>query len=308
MGRRSLERPAGAVERRTPPAHDRWQGHLATGMLTLRLTVPAEPPEQYVSPSTGRLGLIGDGAAEVVALRTARRGGVPVVPGSGIKGAVRTLYELLSFSCDPLARAGAGAGSADRCSPQSCCDACSVFGTLGYNGRVGFGDAVPAGPSAVAVTVEKVSVPWTPDASKTHGDFRLYDLEEARLVAPGRATAERRPKELAREVYRGAFDTRMTFANLEEQELGRLLLAMGMGSGGQARFYLRLGGVKYDGKGAAGVTAREVRLAWPRRAMLLGEEAEAQCATWIAAARASRWDDTFWPKLEELAAVLGPRA
>ncbi len=301
MGRHALSRPAGAVERRTPPPHDRWQANLWTGALTLRLAVP---PGQYVSPATGRLGLIGEGAAETVAQRGARRAGVPVLPGSGIKGAVRTLYELLSFSCDPFARRG----PAGYCSPQACCDACSLFGLLGYNGRVGFGDAVPAGPpaAAVEVTVEKVPVPWTP--RQTLGDFRLYDLEEARLLAPGRPTAERQPKELAREVYRGAFDTRMTFVNLETQELGRLLLAMGAGAGEETRFYLRLGGVKYDGKGAVEVAPQALRLARPRQEEAAGDACREQCDKWIAAARRSPWAGTFWPKLEEVATVLRLRS
>jgi hypothetical protein len=311
MGRHGLSRPPGTVERRTPPPHDRWQAHLATGTLTLHLVVPVEQPEQYVSPATGRLGLVAEGAAEAVAQRGARRGGEAVVPGSGIKGAVRSLYELLSFSCDPFARADLGRRSGSPppslCSPQACCDACSLFGMLGYNGRVGFSDAAPVDPSAVTVTVEKVPVPWTPDGSKTRGDFRLYDLEEAKLLTPGRLTAERRPKELAREVYRGTFEARMTFVNLEEQELGRLLLTMGIGSGGTVKFFLRLGGVKYDGKGAVVATPQAVRLASPRRAALSGEAAAEQCAAWIGSARGARWAEAFWPKLEELAVVLGPR-
>jgi hypothetical protein len=294
------------VERRTPPPHDLWQSHLVTGSLILRLEIP---PDQYVSPATGRLGLVGDDKAEVVAQRAARLQGVPVLPGSGIKGAVRTLYELLSFSCDPFARDGRRGGSQQAyCSPQACCDACSLFGLLGYNGRLSFSDASPASAAAVQVEIEKVPVPWTPDPGKTRGDFRLYDLEEATQLAPGRRIAEKRPKELAREVYRGAFETRMSFANLEPQELGRVLLALGLGYGPTTEFLLRLGGVKYDGKGAVDAAPERLRLALPRPESLAGDECRKRCSEWVAAARASRWADSFWSKLEEVATVLQPSA
>ena len=183
-----------------------------------------------------------------------------------------------------------------------------MFGLLGYNGRVGFGDATPANASAVEAAIEKVPVPWTPDASKTRGDFRLYDLDEAKLFAPGRPTGEKRPKELSPgEVYRGAFETRMTFVNLEPQELGRLLLAMGIGSGATTTFHLRVGGVKYDGKGAVEAAPRRLRLTKPKAAELSDAACREQCIAWIAAARGSRWADVFWPKLEEVAAALGPK-
>jgi hypothetical protein len=298
MGRHALSHPEGRIERQRPPAHDLWQSNLFTGALAFRLEIPRE---QYVSPATGRLGLVGDEPDDIVAQRAATRAGVPVLPGSGIKGAVRTLYELLSFSCDPFAR-----GGAERCTPQACCDACSLFGLLGYSGRLSFTDAVPPEPGAVQVEVQKVPVPWTPDPSKTPGDFRLYDLQEATFLPPGRKTAQKQPKELAREVYHGAFATRMTFTNVTAEELGRLLLAMGLGTDRNTRFLLRLGGVKYDGKGGVKVAPEKLALAKPRPQIAEGEACGIECADWIGIAGRSPWAATFWPKLEQLAAILRP--
>lgn len=293
MTARALSRPAGAIQRRSPPPHDAWQSDLCTGVLSLRLEIPAG---QYVSPATGRLGLVTSGSDQVVAQRAATSAGVFVVPGSGIKGAVRTLYELLSFSCDPFTRAG--------CTAQSCCDACALFGHLGYSGRLGFGDAAPAEAGKVRVEVQKVPVPWKPDPSKTPGDFRLYDLQEATFFEKGRPTPQPRPRDLSREVYLGAFDTRMTFSNLEPQELGRVLLAMGIGTDRATRFWLRLGGVKYDGKGAVKVVPYNLRLVKPRPRTYEDEACGEEYVKWIGAARASEWATIFWPKLEELAAIL----
>jgi hypothetical protein len=220
-----------------------------------------------------------------------------VIPGSGIKGAVRTVFELLSFSCNPF-------DAGDRCTRASCCAACSLFGLLGWNGRVSFSDAVPARPGSVQVRVEKVPIPWQPDGSKTDGDFRVYDLEEARMLDPDRRVWTKRPKELAREVFTGDLETRMTFWNATAEELGQLLLSMGLGPDEGSRFLLRLGGVKYDGKGGVQATPREIRLTAPRRAVLEAGECEERCTRWVRMARESEWGNRFWPKLEDLAGTL----
>jgi hypothetical protein len=232
-----------------------------------------------------------------------------VLPGSGLKGAVRTVFELLSFSCDPLAQG--------HCRPDVCCEACSLFGLLGWSGRVSFGDAVPVG--AVEVATAKVPVPWKPDAASTKGEFRFYDFDDAREPAREPASGPRdrrpgtarpvRPKVLVREVFRGEFETRMTFWNLTAVELGRLLLSLGVGSDSgsdpSVRFLLRVGGAKYDGKGAVAVTPSRFLLRHPARESVEAEACRARAAPWITAARESAWGLTFWPTLQALAAVLG---
>jgi hypothetical protein len=293
MARHGLSRPVGTISKQSPISHERWQPDHFTGTLHLMLTIPAG---QFVSPGTGRLVLAELEGREIVAQQAARAAGRPVVPGSGIKGAVRTLYELLSFSCDPLDRQ-------TRCTKAACCDACSLFGLLGWSGRISFSDAVPVQPGSVQAQIQKVPIPWQPDAAKTDGDFRLYDLEEARMLDPDRRVWMKRPK-LAREVFTGELQTRLTFWNVTPEELGRLLLATGLGANDQTRFLLRLGGVKYDGKGGAQMTPQALHLTTPRRAVLTGEECKERCARWIRIAHESAWGSRFWPTLKDLAATL----
>jgi RAMP superfamily len=297
MARHGLSRPPGTVERHPSQRHDVWPRGLLTGVLTLGLETP---PGQFVSPGTGRLALTATTAGEIVAQQGARAAGQPVLPGSGIKGAVRTLYELLSFSCDPLAR------GRDRCTVAHCCDACSLFGLPGYSGRIGFTDAVPAGPQAVKVEVQKVPIPWTPKPDRTPGQFRLYDLSEATFLPPGRRTAQSAPRILAREVFSGKFEARLLFSNLTAVEMGRVLLALGIGQEPAPRFCLRLGGVKYDGKGAVQVTPRRLALAGQPEAWE-GGALQARYRPWIEAARSSPWAAQFLPALDELARVLSLR-
>jgi hypothetical protein len=296
MARHGLSRPSGRIEQGNPVPHDAWLPDLLTGRLVLSLKTP---PGQFVSPGTGRLALVPRQSGEVVAQEAARAAGIPVIPGSGIKGAVRTVFELLSFSCDPFATA---------CSKSSCCEACSVFGLLGWNGRVDFSDARPASADSVVVKVEQVPIPWLPHPEKTDGDFRLYDLKEAVELDPERRSWQPRAKDLTREVFTGQFETRLAFWNLSREELGRVILCMGFGGGAATRFFLRLGGVKYDGKGAVEVQPLELQLVAPRRRSWSGAQCEEEIATWIAAAQRSPWSQVFLPGLETLARALGSSA
>jgi hypothetical protein len=290
VARHGLTRPAGEIHPQEPPDHHRWERSRLTGALNLALEIPQD---QFVSPSTGRLTLTRKGGMEVVAQEAARAAATPVIPGSGIKGAVRNLYELLSFSCDPFSRS---------CNANSCCDACSLFGILGRSGRVGFDDARPAEPGSVRVEVREVPMPWLP--RKPEGDVSFYDFEEAKQLDKARGKFVTSPKELSREVFLGTFETRMNFWNATPEELGRLLFCMGIGTDETTRFFLRLGGVKYDGKGAVTVRPRALLLASPSRKSLQGDEAQRETAGWLETAGSSEWARTFWPKLEEVAKLL----
>jgi len=294
MANHGLSRPEGSITRTPPVPHDRFAPDLLSGTLFLSLETPQG---QFVSPGTGRLSLSGEASGEVVAQEAARSAGTPVLPGSGIKGAVRTLFELLSSSCNPFVKN-------NGCTRDSCCEACSLFGLMGWSGRVSFSDAVPQKPDSVQAKVEKVPIPWLPHPEKTNGAFRLYDLHEAVQLDPERRVWHPRPKDLAREVFAGKFVTRLAFRNASREELGRLLLCMGMGADPLTKFLLRLGGVKYDGKGAVQVSAQSLQLVAPKRKSLEKTECDLEVAGWIEAARQSDWNAKFWSELENVARTL----
>ena len=296
MANHALSRPEGEVLRQEPVPHDQWLPGRWTGNLLLLLETPRG---QFVSPGTGRLSLTRwESGGEVVAQQVARAAGVPVIPGSGIKGAVRTIFELLSFSCNPIGH------RSTACDKRSCCEACSLFGLMSWNGRASFGDAVPANPGSVRVKVERVPIPWLPRAERTRGEFRLYDLREAEELDRGRRVWVKRSKELAREVLSGELETRLSFWNVTREEMGRLLLCMGLGADDATRFALRLGGVKYDGKGAVLVRPRRLQLVAPRRRTLEEADLQEELAGCIAAARTGEWAARFWTGLEKVAATL----
>lgn len=289
------------AERSNPPAHDVWLDDHFTGWLELRLETL---PEHFVSPGTGRITLLAHGQDEVVAQEAAKAKGAPVIPGTGIKGAVRTLYEILSFSCDPHGEGECKGNIRKSFAEREYCDACSLFGCMGWRGRVSFSDAVAVAEASVNAEVRWVAMPWEPHGEKTRGDFRLYDL--ACAVAVDRTTGVRSPapKELAREAYDGKFTTRLNFWNVREEELGRILLAMGVAGSAEAGFPLRLGGCRYDGQGAVRVEPVGASLVRPRQEERVGEGLRELWSGWMTAAKASPWGEAFAPTLRELAKIL----
>jgi hypothetical protein len=285
MSRHGISRPRPEVRRSPAVRHDRWLSDRLTGALELRF---ATLQDRFVSPGTGRLALSGTEDKEV-AERAARSHDRPVLPGSGIKGAVRTLYELLSFSCNPFDfRAG--------CKGSNLCDACSLFGARGHLGRISFSDAVA--DESVKVLVRQLPMGHEAHGFRTPGDFRLYDLSPDSVGGAPRKT-------FSREVFTGCFLSRLAFTNASSEELGRLLLCLGFDGGeGAPSFPLRLGGVKYDGQGAVRVTAESLALRAPRREEMDRDACAARIAEWIAKALTSPWAANFRPTYDQLSAML----
>lgn len=143
--------------------------------------------------------------------------------------------------------------------PLRLCPACALFGTLGYRGRVAFEDAVIE-PSQDGRDVVEVfdNIPALSsgqlhrvgEASYTQGVVRLERLWGRRW--PLKPTAVRRAQgDEGRERMEALrphtrLKTRIVMMGLADEEVGGLLVAMGLGRG---QGLLRLGGSKPNGFG-----------------------------------------------------------
>lgn len=128
--------------------HNRIERRRLTGRLALKLEV--------VTPLH-----IGSGSYRLVNGQLAwaflRRGEAPVVPGSSLKGVVRSLAEAASRSClaqtlgknCPRVENAFPQGIRTPCTEKAACIACRLFGFVqgkkGYRGRVVFGEFTPEG-------------------------------------------------------------------------------------------------------------------------------------------------------------------
>jgi len=267
--------------------HDVWAPDRYTGRLELVL----QTGQAGVSPGTGKLGL--DPSGQVLVQAAARCGAQPVLAGSGIKGAARTRYEMITDSCVLFSGPG---GGGSKCKRDDHCAACSLFGCMGWSGRVDFSDGLADGRDAVRVAVGHVAIPYPP--RHAHGEFRVYD---GRPSAP---QDRHGPVEKAtREVYHGRFRTVLRFRNGAAAEMGRLLLAMGFDAELGSAFPLMLGGGKYDGLGAVRLSADRLILATPERAEYEGLACAERCRHWIR--EALEEPSNYGQVLAELAHITG---
>lgn len=186
-----------------------------------------------------------------------------VLPGSSIKGTIRSLFEAISPSClltvGKPTRSAAPKRLAGCANANSLCPACRLFGAQDYQGQVSFADA-----EAPENSLSLVGTPllWTPARSDGRG---LPPRYLTRGEAKGRKVYEHRkpasgpdPRLVIREG--AAIPFRLSFTNLTDGDLGVLLAALGQHP--NYPFFIKLGAGKPVGLGTV-----EVKIT---RAVLIG--------------------------------------
>lgn len=130
------------AERRKITGHEKFYGEYSGKLVCLLKVVTP------VHVGSGIYELVGD--MPVRGLVSAE--GKVIIPGSSLKGAVRSVVEAISNSCVRITRRSVQENLARSVEVRECndkelkkgnlCVACRIFGSLGYQGRVSFSDAV----------------------------------------------------------------------------------------------------------------------------------------------------------------------
>jgi CRISPR type III-B/RAMP module RAMP protein Cmr6 len=215
-------------------ADDRFYEEKLTGRLELELQVISD----YLFVGSGNYDL--SEKDKLVYYSFFRTNGKIVIPGTSIKGAVRSVLEAISNSC--VSQAGRRENyphTHKKCEfkPEKekvdLCRACKVFGTTGYAGRVNFSDALPETSN---IEIEKIHELFPPKKNK--GTRKFYQNKKFNPVG------NRRPEQNYRfveAVKKGSiFKTSLSFQNLTKEELGLLCYAMGVGQD----YMIKVGGAK----------------------------------------------------------------
>jgi len=280
--------PKGRPDRKKGAGQDKLDARLLSGTLelTLRTLTPVHVGSGYSDF------IKADNQEYLAALQASK----PVreadavrrrylIPGSSIKGAVRSIVEAITRSCVRVTRVkewlipDGYAPSYREKERRQCngkhgfCLACRLFGAQGYQGHVRFEDAV-----AQEGFVPVVGTPplWSPlggseDAKryKRDGELPQRYLDDTTRKARGRKFYYHRSVPSSEQTRR-EFDMRMCiesgaelplrihFLNLSEAELGVLLTALGQHP--DHRFPIKLGGGKPVGLGSVQVVCRQITL------------------------------------------------
>ncbi|HEY75743.1 MAG TPA: hypothetical protein G4O00_06130 [Thermoflexia bacterium] len=222
-----------------------------------------------------------------------RRGGTLMLPGSSLKGAVRSLVETFTHSCVSKSKVKRPDDWGEctynpRGHRGKLCPACRLFGAMGYQGRVRFEDVPLLEGQRVVHRIPPQYPPRpAPDrrryypCDRVDGRERTWPLE---VVQPG-----------------ARFAARAAFVNLTTGELGLLLIALGRG---RWELCLRIGAGKACGMGAVRIESLHIERVRPEqafRAFAVEAEAVDEAACLEAALPLLREE-----VLEELARGLNP--
>ncbi len=199
-----------------PSTHDRFQG------LSGRLELDIEVQSDYLYVGSGEFELFTLQGREQAYYAFARRDGQLIIPGTGIKGAVRSIVEAISNSCVRQAAKGERVPhSHEPCKDEDAlCPACRLFGTTGYRGRIHFSDATPVGE--VTTTHIKIADLWPPRQAK---DRKFYQSKRFQPMDMRPAKSHRFIEVVPREAR---FRTTLHFENTTTAEMGLLMRAIGL--------------------------------------------------------------------------------
>jgi len=205
----------GKPAREAPSGHERFQS--MTGWLELEIEVISD----YLYVGSGQFELRSVQGQEQAVYAFTRRNGQLIIPGTSIKGAVRSIVEAISNSCVRVKSRRErvrGSHNPRRCQ-NTLCPACRLFGSTGYRGRVHFTDAEPVGD--IQPEIIKIAELWPPrraDGRKFYHNrqFQPLDLRPAK---------NHRFLEVVSKKAR--FHTRLIFENVENEEMGLIVRALG---------------------------------------------------------------------------------
>jgi len=183
-----------------------------------------------------------------------------LIPGSSIKGAVRSIVEAITRSCIRITqgrhRPYIPQGYGGCMSVDDLCIACRLFGAQDYQGHVSFEDAVAPKGSLVLLGTPLL---WTPARGGRGLPPRYLDRDRAKgrkFYRHARPPSGADPRAC---IKSGAeLPLRIHFLNLSEAELGILLTALGLHP--SHPFPIKLGGGKPVGLGSVQVVCQRITL------------------------------------------------
>jgi CRISPR-associated protein Csm3 len=249
--------PAGDPRRERPAGHDHYGGDLLTGRLEGIVTALSP-----VHVASGQIELTGRKPSLVKA--HFRCGGRLTIPGSSLKGVIRSIVETISDppSCLRITRAryDEQPQNVKACGrKESLCVACRMFGAMGYLGQVHFHDAVAEAGQSTIIETPSLFAPRTRE--RTY--LEKGKVKGRKFYRHGDLAAGNVPLEVCPPGSR--FGLKVDFENLSDAQLGLLILALGQGT---PKLYPKLGGGKPACCGSVEIALTSLQLSAARAASL----------------------------------------
>ena len=217
------------VNQQRPTGHDLYNAECTTGQI--QGTIEALSPIHIGS------GII-DLGQDVELIKTAvRTSGNVVIPGSSLKGAIRSVVEAISESCvckvSGRTRRAVPRDFAECRQKERLCVACRMFGAMGFQGNVAVQDAPQIEGEIVTKLVPELYVP----GRYQHG---MQDIPGRKFYMHGQVASGETPVEACEVGSKFRFVVQID--NLRQAEWGLLFTALGHHP--NHPFKIKIGGAK----------------------------------------------------------------
>lgn len=217
------------VNRQRPTGHDLYNAECTTGQI--QGTIEALSPIHIGS------GVI-DLGQDVELIKTAvRTSGNAVIPGSSLKGAIRSVVEVISESCvckvSGRIRRAVPRNFAECRRKEQLCVACRIFGAMGFQGNVAIQDAPQIEGKIVTKRVPELYAPG-------RYQRRMRDTPGHKFYMHGQVASGETPVEACEVGSKFRFVVQID--NLRQAEWGLLFTALGHHP--EHPFKIKIGGAK----------------------------------------------------------------
>lgn len=217
------------VNRQRPTGHDLYNAECTTGQI--QGTIEALSPIHIGS------GII-DLGQDVELIKTAvRTHGKVVIPGSSLKGAIRSVVEAISESCvckvSGRIRRAVPRDFAECRQKERLCIACRMFGAMGFHGNVAIQDAPQIEGEIVTKLVPELYAPG-------RYQRRMRDIPGRKFYMHGQVASGETPVEACEVGSKFRFVVQID--NLRQAEWGLLFTALGHHP--DHPFKIKIGGAK----------------------------------------------------------------
>lgn len=181
---------------------------------------------------------------ELVIRACYRVDGVPAIPGSSLKGMVRSVVEAVSPSCVSVTRLDARhiphapRNRKEGCQPEDACPACSIFGRMSRMAKVRFTDARLAEGKVRLHRLPALYAPRAHQAAQVYQEGGQF--KGRKFYYHGRPAEDERQPPVEVIDAGSRLQGELHFENLSEAEFGLLIFALSL----DASFALKLGGGK----------------------------------------------------------------
>jgi CRISPR/Cas system CSM-associated protein Csm3 (group 7 of RAMP superfamily) len=238
--------------RKHPAGHDRLRTDRLHGRISLRLTVQTS---SFIASGVVAMGSdLSSQIRNIPLIKLAiESNNQLVIPGSSLKGTVRSTYEAITRSC--LCKTKAKKEQIPEyyreCDNlKQLCRSCQVFGAMGWQGLVSFEDALLAEKPEEKITTGFMPSLYSPSSERS-GYYQDGKVAGRKFYYHAKQAVEKTESQgipVQNLTQNSTFTTQIRFRNLKQAELGILFTVLGQDK--TYPFALKIGGGKPVGMGS----------------------------------------------------------